>query len=201
MPNYSLKINYESIRAKINQAVEKSPAARRLAYEIAYGYFYRAKNAMLRQFNEHPITEEIEAGKNAINLSNTLDGYGNLFSFIGFTQDSRPIEDLRELLENNVSFRQTVYRNMVFYFRVSVPSREDIEANTEMPWEPGNSWAYEVERGISGANHYMFKKWLEGRSKTGLQLPFENMEDLNFNPKPYITEILAEFRNRINNIS
>jgi hypothetical protein len=47
----------------------------------------------------------------------------------------------------------------------------------------------------------MYKKWLQGRSKTGVQVPVENMEDLTFSPKPYITEILQDFRDSINNIS
>jgi hypothetical protein len=201
MPSYSLRIDYDAVRRKVNAAVAKSPASRRAAYDLAYTYFIRAKNAMLRQFNEHPITEEIESGRNAVNLSGTLDGYGNLFSFIGFPSDERPVADLRALLQESVTFRQTIFRDMTFYFRVSVPDRQDVEAASQMPWEPGNSWAYEVERGISGANHYMYKKWLQGRSKTGVQIPVENMEDLTFSPKPYITEILQDFRDSINNIS
>lgn len=190
-----------AIRAKIDAAIGKSPVAQRIAYQAAYSYFKRAKETMLRQFNDHPITQEIEAGKTAVNFSNTLGGYGNLFSFIGFPTDENPVADLRTILEENITFRQTVYRKMVWYFKVSVPGKDDIEAHTQMPWEPGASWAYEVERGISGASHYMYKKWLESRSQQGLQLPWENMEDLSFTPKPYITEILTSFRNKINSIS
>jgi hypothetical protein len=128
MPSYSLRIDYDAVRRKVNAAVAKSPASRRAAYDLAYTYFIRAKNAMLRQFNEHPITEEIESGRNAINLSGTLDGYGNLFSFIGFPSDERPVADLRALLQDSVTFRQTIFRDMTFYFRVSVPDRQDVEA-------------------------------------------------------------------------
>jgi len=198
MPTYSLHINYASIRAKIDKALGEDKV-RRAAYKKAYDYFKRAHNTMLKQFNEHPITQEIEAGPRALNTSDTLDGYGNLFSFIGFPAEDDPIAPLREMLADNVTFRQTIYRDRKWYFRVSVPSREDIEHVTDMPWEHGNSWAYAVENDISGASHYMYKKWEAGRSGTGFQLPYENMEDLIFQPRPYISEILANFREKINN--
>lgn len=197
MPSYKIQINRASIKAKID-AVLSSDKFRRVAYQEAYSYFRRAHNSMMKQFNEHPITAEIDAGPRAVNISNTLDGYGNLFSFIGFDSNDEPTQRLREMLEN-VQFRQTVYRNRNWYFKVSAPSRQDIENVTPMPWEPGNSWAYAVERDISGASHYMYKKWEAGRSGTGFQLPYENMEDLTFQPQPYISEILANFREKINN--
>lgn len=199
MPNTSVKVNFAALRRKLNSAIESSPQIKKLAYDRAYSRFKRAKDAMLRQFNEHPITAEIDAGPNGVNLSNTLDGYGNLFSFIGFFSDAQPTEELKRLLETRVTFRPTVFRNGSFYFRITYPSRDEIENVTKMPWEQGNSWAYEVESGISGLSNYMFKRWDAGRSGRGIQLPFENQEDLNFTPRPYISEILADFRDRINN--
>jgi hypothetical protein len=194
----SLKLNEKSIRDKIDKALANSPTVKRIAYKKAYGIFYNAKRAMLKAFDRHPITQELLGGAKAVNISGTLDGYGNLFSFLGFHAGSKPTEELRELLEIATDFRQTVYRNRTWYFRTQLPGRDVIESKTQMPWEGGNSWAYAVERNVSGLSHYMYKRWGGSRSGMGFQLPYENMEDLVFQPQPYISEILNEFRKRIN---
>lgn len=198
MPSYTLKINRASINAKITKALSQEKF-QKAAYKKAFSHFLRAKNSMLKQFNEHPITVEIEMGPKGVNFSNTLDGYGNLFAFIGFNDDERPTENLRTLLENLTLIRPTVYRNRSWYFRISTPSREEIESETQMPWERGSSWAYSVESNISGLSHFMYKQWSGSRSGTGFQLPYENLEEATFSARPYMSEILASFRRKINN--
>ena len=196
----SLKLNQKSIRAKIDQALSRSSTVKRLAYKKAYGIFYGAKRAMLAEFDRHLITQELKTGETATNISDTLGGYGNLFSFIGFHQGADPTEDLRRLLEMATQFHQTMYRKGAWYFRVELPTREAIEGATQMPWEGGSSWAFAVEKYISGLSHYMYKKWdgANSRSGMGLQLPYENWEDLQFKGRPYISEILNAFRERVN---
>jgi hypothetical protein len=184
-------------KALMERAVANSSKVRRAAYNKAFGVFSEAKRGMLREFDRHLVTQEIEGGPTADNMSGTLGGYGNLFSFIGFYQGDKPTEPLRWLLEQT-SLRQTVYRNGKWYFRVSIPSKEDVELATPMPWEIGNSWAYAVETMISGLSHYMYKWSERSRSGTGIQLPWENLEDAAFKGTPYITEILQTFRERIN---
>jgi len=193
----SLKLDNRAIQAKIQKALANSPAVRRAAYDKAYGLFKQAKRRMLAEFDRHPITQELNEGPEAVNMSGTLGGYGNLFSFIGFPEGDNPTEPLRSLLEQT-DFKQTVYRNGSWYFKVILPTREAIENATQMPWELGNSWAFAVERDISGLSHYMYKKWEAGRSGMGIQLPYENLEDATFTGKPYITEILNHFRERLN---
>lgn len=195
----SVRITLDKLKWKavLDRATTASSTVRRAAYDKAFGIFNRAKRSMLREFDRHLVTQELEAGPTADNMSGTLGGYGNLFSFIGFYQGDKPTEMLRWLLEQT-DFRQTVYRNGKWYFKVSVPAREDVEMATQMPWEIGNSWAYAVESNISGLSHYMYKFSERSRSGTGLQLPWENLEDASFQGTPYITEILGNFRERIN---
>src|SRR4051812_7772070 len=95
MPTYSIKINESSIQAKVIEAIGKSKTAKSIANKKAYDLFYRSKNMMLRDFDEHEITQEIKAGPDALNISNTLGGYGNLFSYIGFELLRTPIQGLR----------------------------------------------------------------------------------------------------------
>jgi hypothetical protein len=189
-----------SINKKIQVALGNSPAIKRLAYQKAYGMFAHAKRMMLNEFDRHPVTQEILSGPKGVNMSGTLDGYGNLFAFIGFDAEEKPTEELRDLLEMGTTFRQTVYRNGAWYFRFNLPTRDAITNATQMPWEKGNSWAFGVETFISGLSHFLYKRWYgkDSRSGMGIQLPYENLEDAQFTNVPYITEILQHFRERVN---
>ena len=40
---------------------------------------------LMKEFEEHTVTKEIEEGAGASNISSTLGGYGNLFTYIGFS--------------------------------------------------------------------------------------------------------------------
>jgi hypothetical protein len=201
MPSYILKLNKAAINAEFTKALGRSPEVKLAANKQFRIMFLSAKRAMLKEFDRHPVTAELDAGPNAKNISGTLDGYGNLFSFIGFEAGSNPTADLRTLLDIATNFRQTVYLNRGWYFRLETPSKESIASVTNMPWEIGNSWALQIEKagGISGLSNYLYTKWEGGRSKKGVQLPYENQEDLAFVPTPYLTEILANFRDRMNN--
>jgi len=206
MSGYKLNINMKRLDDQFHSFVAKSPTAKKLTYQIFNTRFQSRLRTMLSQFDRHPVTLEINAGPLASNISQTLDGYGNLFSFIGFESDSKPTEELREALVKNTDFVQRQYRansgrfGRGWEFVINVPSRKEIEAVTQMPWEGGNSWAFGVEEGISGLSHYMFQRWGGSRSKEAFQLPYENMEDAIFAPVPYISKILQSFRDRINKL-
>jgi hypothetical protein len=200
MPSYGLVINHAALNAKIQQALANSVPVKRLTYNKAYGIYYRAKRTMLNEFDRHLVTQEIAEGNQAANISGTLDGYGNLFSFIGFIDGSDPTSALRDLLDVGTDFQQTVFRNSKWYFKVRTPSQEAIASVTPMPWETGNGWAEGIEKGISGLGYYIYKRWEKGHSKMGVQLPWENWGDnLTFTPTPYLTEILGNFREKVNN--
>lgn len=198
MATLGMKINRESIEAKIKLALEKKgqPVAEKIANQI----FRRAHRAMLREFDRHPITAELLAGPRGINFSDTLDGYGNLFSFIGFEAGSNPTGPLRDVIELGTNINYTVFRNNAWYFRIRTPSRDAIEAVTPMPWEGGNSWAFAVEKGMSNLSNYLYKKTSKSRSGTGIQVgDFEVNDDIQFNRTKYLSEIFDNFRDKINN--
>ena len=199
MATYSLTIHRDQLEINVTRALGKSALVRNLALKKFAGIFDSAHRAMLREFDRHPITNELIDGIEAANISHTLDGYGNLYSFIGFKEGSQPTEDIRALLAVATTYRQTVYQNRQWFFKLYTPSREAIQKVTPMPWEAGNSWVAGIEQGMSNLSHFMFKRWGGGRSGGGFQLPYENQE-LNFSKRPYITEILKNFRDRMGNI-
>lgn len=153
---------------------------------------------MLKEFDKHPVTAEIRAGPRALDYSGATDGYGNLYAFLGFEEGSHPITELRDLLETGTQFRQTAFRNNTWYFRIQAPSKKAIEDITEMDWGSGDSWVNAVEKGLDNITMFIYKKKY-GRSKAGFQAAYEVNEDLEFKAQPYLTEIMSNFRNRINN--
>jgi len=118
--------------------------------------FEKIKNSMLQEFDSHPVTQEIEAGPNSSNTSGTLGGYGNLFTFIGFSEGDRPISEVRERLKET-SIRKIGYKNGVFDFITTEPTKEELFAMTPMPWASGRSWMDGIETGLSGLGLYLYK--------------------------------------------
>lgn len=156
-----------------------------------------AKDEMIEEFNSHPVTKEIEAGEDATNDTHTLDGYGNLFSFIGFEQNSKPIEEVRKLFEKiNLSGSKKIQGNKISY-DFNMPTDEEIKAVTKMPWETGRSWFFDIEKTISGLGYYLFKK--SKKSRSGNAIEVENqIRSVNFSPIRYFSIIKENFKRKLN---
>lgn len=196
----TLKINRPSIRNKIEKAAENK--GRPVARKMAYDRFFRAKQRMLLKFEAHPVTREIEAG-GGIGTGKVL-AYGNLFSFLGFNSGDKPIEGVREKLESYTYWLgNPTYVNKKWVFKVNAPAIEFLKRDTALPWEGGGpSWITAVEKGIPNIVHYLnFRRGNKGRSGYGLQAAgivdtgrpdFDGVKD-------YLTKILENFRNTINN--
>ncbi len=84
--------------------------------------FNKIKDEFIDEFMNHPITQEIQGGISATNISGTLGGITNLYSFIGFDEGTDPIRPIEELLKksnyriiyNNKSVDATVTSPVVF---------------------------------------------------------------------------------------
>jgi hypothetical protein len=194
-------LNISSIRQKINSAKKIELKAS----EIADKTFNESKIKFINEFNLHPITKEIEQGPKASNSSNTLDGIGNLFSFIGFDKSSNPTADVRNFILNKFKLKQgkKVEKGNKAYFKYKIqyPGLEDIKSISPMPWEGGRSWVSAIERGISGFSYYMYKKFAgenmqqafnEGRSGEGLQYK-DKVRSANYKPTKYMSEMIMNF--------
>ena len=149
------------------------------------------KQQMIQEFMNHPVTEEIMNGYNSENISNTLNGNGNLFSFIGFESGDAPIIPIIEILEKtNVVFSRSG-RN-ILTANITLPSTQDIFAATPMPWASGRSWAKGIETGISGVGFYI-QKYGQGRSEGGIQSN-SKIRSGRFKNVPYISALLNKYR-------
>lgn len=166
----------------------------------------QAKEELIQEILNDPISQEIAAGAEARPTSGVVSR-GNLFSFIGFKSDRKPIDELIELIEETVRSRpsQLARRRGSFfnYFKmVSYPRIKNIESSEKTSydvWSSG-SWVNGVRNGIAGFSNYIYNavKELEGsRSGTGLQNENRNLGG-SHDPKPeYLERQISNFERKL----
>lgn len=158
----------------------------------------KIKKELINDFNNHPVTKEIEAGVDAQNESSTLNGVGNLTTYIGFSPSSNPTEPIKQVL-NTVEIKKEKFKTkfedneIIFEFDVAAPTIEEIEAVGSLPFEQGQSWIKGIENGISGFGAYIYGKIFKN-SRSGKGLQSENsFRQGAFRPVKYISEIMGKF--------
>lgn len=168
------------------------------AKNIAEEEIFKIKKELIDNFNNHPVTKELEGGAEAQNESSTLNGIGNLTTYIGFSPSSNPTEPVRQIL-NTVEVRKEKFKKnfnnneIIFEFDVSAPTIEEIEEVGSLPFEPGQSWIKGIENGISGFGAYIYGKIFKN-SRSGKALQSKNsFRQGSFRPVKYISEIMGKF--------
>jgi len=182
------------LKRQFIKEVRASGAIEPFAKKEVKKQFDQAKANLLREFDEHPVTVEIEAGSGAENLSGTLVGKGNLFGFIGFRSSDTPIAAVRNLL-NSISFKNTKNgQGLTYEYKIDEPSQEEIKAATPMPWLSGRSWIAGIESGISGLSRFLTRKSL-ATSRSGVAIQTDKpINKASFKPRSYLSGILDRFR-------
>lgn len=179
--------------------IGKFKAVKVAALELAESKLHSARENFVLDFENHEVTKEIEAGELSGNLSGTLGGYGNLFSFIGFNSGSKPTEAVKKLIKKirliNSSYKKNKSDGSLLSFNVFIPSVSEFEKSTPMPWASGRSWLIGIEKGISGLGFFVFKKGF-GRSQGGIES--ENKARQNkYTPVSYFTRMYNNFIKKI----
>ena len=163
-----------------------------------------AKKELISNFEQHPVTKEIEAGsENNFNFSRTLQGLGygkgSLFGFIGFVESDKPMDIVRLYLSRVgrvSSGAKTAIRGefTTFTYKVTSPNMQEIESITPMPWEGGRSWIRAIERGISGLGYYLLTKSKGSRSGQGVQVT-NQLRTATYRPTKYMSNIIKNYGN------
>jgi hypothetical protein len=157
----------------------------------------KIKQELLEDYNDHPVTKELEAGADSENISQTLNGVGNLTTYIGFQEGTNPTEPVRDKLKTvTLNSKGRVSKddsNLSFEFDVIAPSIEEVESVGSLPFEQGNSWIKGIENGISGFGAYIYGRMFKNsRSGKGLQ-GRKTFRQGNFRPVSYMNEIMTKF--------
>jgi len=167
---------------------------------IVNSEFNKIKEDLLREFNNHPVTKEIESGVDSLNSSGTLGGVGNLFTFIGFERNDRPIDVIRSAF-NAIRLTSTmVKRNGDSQTYIMYPSASDIFKITPLPWAEGRSWAKGIESGLPGLGKFLHTESDVSRSGEGIQTS-KNIRSAKFSNTKYISSIINQFEIDIKKIN
>jgi hypothetical protein len=160
--------------------------------------FEKIKQEMIDEFLSHSVSVEILAGLDAENSSNTLGGYGNLFSFIGFDKNSTPLEPILQLLQaSKIEYGRDTQNG--FLTTIYIPSAEKIFAETPMPWATGRSWAEGIERGISGFGQYLNTASRNSRSGEGVEADHA-IRGGKFKNTSYISALINKYSKKFQQI-
>ena len=186
------KINKKLIQKEIfnNRAVKK------MVRDIVQKEVEKEKALFQQDFESHPVTQELDGGENASNISGTLGGYGNLFSFLGFNQGTNPTAPVKFLIQRITLDRNIQATGNGFRVRVNVPSKEEFGAVSRLPFEGGRSWLLDIERGISGLGAYLYGRFASSRSGTGIQSKY-NYANKRFRNVKYFSGMYTKFLRRL----
>lgn len=161
--------------------------------------FQKIKNKMIVEFLNHPVTRELKEGIDASNISGTLGGATNLFSFIGFNSDSDPTKDIENVLQT-ARFESAKARLKTIELSIYIPDAKDVFNATPMPWAPGRSWAKGIESGISGLGYYLKVVRDNSRSGLGIQSSKKVRGGAKFKNTQYISALLKKYRKEFENL-
>jgi hypothetical protein len=156
-----------------------------------------------KKFQAHPITIELSSGPRASNISGTLGGYGNLFSFIGFSGADSPTQVIERIFKEKIRFkvrrRNSAGQYVVTFF---IPSIEEIYGLTPIPWMTGKSWTKSIEKGgLSNLGQFLFSPTGFGSSRAGTGIQVENRSSgVRFRNTPYISQLVNDFKKRLLNL-
>lgn len=177
--------------------IVKDPEFIKQSRILAGSIFEKAKREALTEFENHPVTREIDGESGSSNISGTLsdlDGV-NLWNFIGFDKDSseKPTDPIRKVLSS------ASFNIQGAILSITLPSAEDVFDVTPLPWpgSTGRSWAKGIESGISGLNYFIRVSRASSRSGFGLQSAYKARSGARFSNRPYISQIINNFKSKV----
>ena len=197
-----------TINAKelLRELTEDSPNDRRMTLAlrgIIEPEIEKRRKELSTKFEAHPITVELNAGPRASNTSGTLGGYGNLFSFIGFSAGSSPTRVISKIFEEKIKFKvRRVNSKGRYQIKFFIPDVEEIYSLTPIPWLTGKSWVKGVESGLTNLGQYLYNPSGFGSSASGTGIQVKNKASgVSFSNTPYINKLLNDFKKKLLNLN
>ena len=188
------KINFNKVRSELSEAYKSS--LKKEAAKLAKEILSENLNDYIEEIDRHPVSQELAQGPEGENLSRTLNGVENLFSFIGFEAESKPVEDLKDLVKQNTFLdKESKFDNksLELKFKVFTPSFDEIKSRTPLPFEGGRSWVKGLEDGIPGFGYYLYGL-LFPNSRSGKSIQSKNrVRSITYKPVKYMSELYQNF--------
>lgn len=171
--------------------------------QIVMNTFEYAKESLMIEFLNHPVTKQIQAGPDSSSSGSdvleSISPVGNLFSFIGFDRGSDPIFPILERLKLiNLEFKQNGEFLTITIKNYPLPQDIFDPSLTPMPRQEGRSWAKGIESGISGLNYFLFlreKTFKNSASGHAIQLKDNKVfKGARFQNTKYISFLLNKYK-------
>jgi hypothetical protein len=175
----NLKVTSNIVKTEVDKKIKKS------------------QDDLIIEYENHPVTQEIDGGPSASNISGTLGGRGNLFSFIGFNRGTNPTAVVKTRLARPIKSKVLKAGFGRFTVQLDAPTKKELEESTPIPWSIGRSWLDGVEKGISGLGRYMFKSANVRSSRSGRAIQVTKSKGGRFRNTPYVSKMLNNFYRRL----
>jgi len=192
--NMATKINFKQLKEEIAASYEAS--LKKEAIVFAQEILKENLDQYINEIQDHPVSKELDGGPDGENITNTLNGKENLFAFIGFDSEDKPVDDLTALIKQNTFLdKKSIFDRKTFElkFNVFTPSLDEIKSQTPLPFERGRSWVKGVEDGISGFGYYVYGLvFPTSRSGRGIQSK-NKVRVAAYRPVKYMTELYTKF--------
>jgi hypothetical protein len=160
-----------TLEDQLLQGAMKNRDFRNAVEALAFKQFEEEKRNFINKVENHPISQEIMMGPDAIAggpVKETLGGKteGNLFSFLGFFGGENPITLLKRELVEKIRFIKAGYTANSYRWKISVPEAHEIGLTTKgaMSWLK-RSWVYALEHGVTGLHSYITSAWAAKRNR------------------------------------
>jgi len=192
--NMASKIDFKQLKQEVATSYEET--LKKEAVLFAQEILKENLDQYINDIKDHPVSKELDSGPDGENISSTLDGKENLFAFIGFDSEDKPIDDLTNLIKDNTFLdKKSTFDRKTFElkFNVFTPSLDEIKSSTPLPFERGRSWVKGVEDGISGFGYYVYGLvFPTSRSGRGIQSK-NKVRVAAYRPVKYMTELYGKF--------
>lgn len=192
--NMAAKINFKQVKEEISNSYKDT--LEKEAIIFAQEILKENLDQYITEIQNHPVSKELNDGPDGENISSTLDGKENLFAFIGFDAQDKPIDDLTNLIKENTFLeKKSIFdrKNFQLKFNVFTPSLDEIKSQTPLPFERGRSWVKGIEDGISGFGYYVYGLvFPTSRSGRGIQSK-NKVRVAAYKPVKYMSELYNKF--------
>jgi hypothetical protein len=198
------RVNFAQLRRELTaqEAAVIKPRMKTILEEK----FKEEKAALLREFDEHKVTQELNAGPDAqdSNFISTKNG-GNLYSVLGFVNGITPAQDLRYDLENGISKGQVTKSpsgraRFLYNLEVRIPTLGELKRRTKLLKWTTRSFIDVIENGIGNFRRYMFDNdrfRSVSRSGTGIQIKNDIKDRKDVGPIEYISKLIKDFQQNL----
>lgn len=202
-------INTRLLRQIVSEKIAKNINTK--ADNVIKKNFEEKKEQFFKDFDEHPVTIELnQASKNPMARSQFLPK-GNLFTLIGFNAGEDPAQELRAYLQENIKLNlkskkaKAVNGKIIVETQIQIPTLGEInkEMANRVPleWTSGRAWTDLIQKGITGLGQFvaaLLASPKPSRSGGGLQHPGKS-EQLSgsVGPIKYINGLIKDFKDSI----